>query len=316
MKVLVIGAVGTTSLTIKMLHKHGFEVAGVLGQEPINKNRVTGLSDLASLRIEYQGYKRINDPIHLEWADQKKPELIFAIGFSQILSKNWLQIPIKGCIGFHPTVLPQGRGRAPGAWTILDGKNGAASFFLMGEGVDDGPIFVQEKFELTSKDDAESFAVKLRQAIEAALDLWLPMLKSGEWNPQYQNEEDSSYYGKREPCDSIIDWSNSAFDIDRLIKASTTPHPGAFTFCNKKVVKILKSRIDKSPPYVGVIGRILVKNNNSYLVQCGHKTTLWLDQIEHESSEYNFKVGDKFGTFYQNIQDEMINKFIWAKNEK
>ena len=320
MKVLVIGAVGTTALTIEMLQKHGFDIVGVLGQEPINKNRVSGLSDLATLcnrlNIEYQGYQKINDLKHLDWALQKNPEVIFAVGFSQLLSQQWLEMPIKGCIGFHPTVLPHGRGRAPVAWTILEGNNGAANFFLMGEGADDGPIFVQERFSITTEDDTESFVPKLRQAIIKALDRWLPNLKSGEWNPQYQDESCASYYGKREPCDSIVDWSKSAFDIDRLIKASTRPHPGAFTFFNQKVVTIWKSRLNTTLPYCGVIGRILTKENNSYLVQCGSNTTLWLVEIEYEINEYSFKVGDKFGSLHQNIQDDLINKFVWQKNEK
>jgi len=320
MKVLVIGAVGTTALTIEMLAKHSFDIVGVLGQEPMKKNRVSGLSDLSSLctrlRIEYKGYQKINDSVHLEWASQKKPEVIFAVGFSQLLSQQWLEMPIKGCIGFHPTILPQGRGRAPVAWTILQGKDAAANFFLMGEGADNGPIFIQEKFELASEDDAESFVPKLRKAIIKALDRWLPKLKLGEWEPLYQAESDASYYGKREPCDSIIDWNKSAFDIDRLIKASTRPHPGAFTFFKQKVVTIWKSRMETSISYSGVIGRILLKENNSYLVQCGANTAIWLDEIEYELVEYNFKVGDKFGNLHQNFEEGLINKFVWQKNEK
>lgn len=136
MKVIVIGSVGTTKLTIEMLHKYNFEIVGVLGYEPLNQNRVSGFQDLrnvcANLNLEYRGFQKINDENHLNWARNKKPDLIFAVGFSQLLFSDWLKLPVKGCIGFHPTLLPRGRGRAPVAWTILEGENGAASFFFNG----------------------------------------------------------------------------------------------------------------------------------------------------------------------------------------
>jgi methionyl-tRNA formyltransferase len=319
MKVLVIGAVGTTALTIEMLNKHGFDIVGVLGHEPINKNRVSGLNDLdslcLSLRIEYQGYQNINNTDHIAWAQAKKPDVIFAVGFSQLLNQQWLTMPTKGCIGFHPTVLPQGRGRAPVAWTIIEGKNGAANFFLMGEGADDGPIFIQEIFELTDADDAESFVPKLRKAIVKALDRWLPELKSGEWNPQYQDESKATYYGKREPCDSLINWNKSAIEIDRLIKASAKPHPGAFTFFKDNLITIWKSRINQTDSFIGVVGRILMIKENMLLIQCGEKSSIWLENYD-VSENILLKTGDKFGGLEQNKMDEHLNNLIWKKNEQ
>ena len=65
MKVIVIGAVGTTAITIEKLHEHAFEIVGVLGHEPLNKNRVAGLNNLRqiceNLSLEYLGFQKIND---------------------------------------------------------------------------------------------------------------------------------------------------------------------------------------------------------------------------------------------------------------
>ncbi len=320
MKVLVIGAVGTSALTIEMLHKHSFDIVGVLGQVPNNPNRVSSLYDLESLcntlNLDFQGYKKINKEEHLKWARSKKPDIIFAVGFSQLLNNDWLKLPSMGCIGFHPTILPHGRGRAPVAWTIIEGNNAAANFFLMGEGADDGPIFVQEIFKLSEEDDSESFVSKLRNSIRLALDSWLPRLKKGDWNPSPQDNLKATYYGKREPCDSIIDWNKSAFEIDRLIKASTRPHPGAFTFCNEKIITIWKSKVNRTHSYKGVVGRILLYENESFLIQCGDNTTLWIDELQHQETGDDIKVGDKFGTLAQNQQDKIINNFVWNKNEK
>lgn len=314
MNVLIIGAVGTTAITIEMLHKHNFNIVGVLGHEPVRKKRVTGIFDLKGLcdrfGIDYQGFQKINDFQHIDWAKQKKPEIIFAVGFSQLLKEDWLSMAKYGCVGFHPTFLPIGRGRAPVAWSILEQKKAAANFFLMSEGMDNGPIFVQEVFDISSNDDATSFGQKLREHMVKALDKWLPNLKEGIINPILQDESKATYYGKREPCDSLIDWHESAENIDRLIKASTIPHDGSFTFFKESLVKIWKSKVANINNYKGVIGRILIKDDNRLLVQCGFNTNLWIENFEVEGN-LNLNVGDKLGDLNSNKLDAYINNKIW-----
>lgn len=316
MKVIVIGAVGTTAITIEKLHEHAFEIVGVLGHEPLNKNRVAGLNNLRqiceNLSLEYLGFQKINDFENLKWAKEKQADIIFAVGFSQLLSSEWLNLTIKGCVGFHPTHLPRGRGRAPIAWSILEESKAAANFFLIGQGADDGPVFIQETFDILEDDDAESLIVKLRISIRIALDKWLPKLKNDIWDPVPQDDAKATYYGKREPCDSIINWKDNATRIDKLIKASTKPHDGAFTFFKDNFVIIWKSRVNKTHQIKGVVGRVLLIENNSYLVQCGENSSIWLEKIEIENNLV-LKVGDKLGNIGDNNLDFFVNNKIWKK---
>lgn len=304
MKVLVIGAVNSTFQTISQLIKHQFDIVGVLGYEPTNASNVSGWANLKIIsdenNIPYKGFKKINEDDNIRWAKSKNPDIIFAVGFSQLLSKEWLHMPKLGCIGFHPTKLPQGRGRAPLAWTVLDQNDGSATFFLMGEGADDGPIFVQEVFPVYEHDDASTVADKINKAIEIALDKWLPKLKKGIWDPIPQDETKASWYGKRSKEDGHINWNNSAQSIDRLIKASTHPHPGAYTYLEDNKVIIWESEIEHQIPIRGVIGRILIKDNRGILVQCG-EGLLWLKNIEMNNN-ISLRVGDKFG---YNVEDEI-----------
>lgn len=305
MNIIVIGAVQSTALILEKLIEYGFNVVGVLGHEPITKEKVSGWADLKTQsqnhNLNYLGFRRINEDTCLEWTKSKKPDIIFAVGFSQLLAQVWLDMPKLGCIGFHPTNLPEGRGRAPLAWITLEKKTGSASFFLMGKGADDGPIFVQSLFEVENKDTAWSVREKIKQHIYLALDKWLPELKQGIWNPIPQNEALATYYGKRNPEDAIIDWTKKAEDIDRLIKASTTPHPGAYTYFNDSKVSIMESKVAHDLKIKGVIGRILlIKKNNKYLVQCGDGI-LWIFNLIFEE-ENKLKVGDKLG---YNLEDEI-----------
>jgi methionyl-tRNA formyltransferase len=302
-KVLVIGAVNSTKWILDKLFSHNFNVVGVLGLDEKKSSNISGWSDLnffsESLRVPFKPYVNINDIENLIWAKSKKPDIIFAVGFSQLLKSEWFNVSTYGCIGFHPTKLPKGRGRAPLAWLVHELEDGAATFFLMGEGADDGPIFIQEPFHVSIYDDAHSVEKKIEISINSALDSWLPELKKGVWNPLPQNDYEASYFGKREPEDGLISWKDSAYQIDRLIKASTHPHPGAYTYFKLKKVKIWASEIDENLKIKGIVGRILkIDSIKGYLIQTG-KGLLWLKLIE---SENTISVGNKLGI---NLEEEV-----------
>jgi methionyl-tRNA formyltransferase len=295
MKVGLIGSVKSSETVLLQLIKYQFNVVGVLGFNPENKENVSGWTDLSKTaqkeRIPYSDYQKINDRKHLDWMSEKQPDVIFAVGFSQLISKDWLDLPRLGCIGFHPTCLPKGRGRAPLAWLVLEEKMGAASFFLMGEGADDGSIFVQEPFVIEQEDDASSVGFKIGKAMEVALGKWLPRLKADEWNPIPQEEMLASWYGKRTPFDGVINWNQSAYSIDRLIKSATKPHPGAFTFWKDKKMIIWQSKIEENISIKGVVGRVLISRDQCYLIQCG-EGLLWISNVEDDILP---NVGDKLG---------------------
>jgi methionyl-tRNA formyltransferase len=295
MKIGVIGSVSSTEITFRTLVDNGFEVVGVLGYRPLDISNVSGWVDLkhlsADLGILYRDFQNINDQSHIDWMRELQPDVIFAVGFSQLLSDEWLTVSSLGCIGFHPTFLPRGRGRAPLAWIVLEERIGAATFFLMGQGADDGPIFIQEPFMLEDNDDASSVGNKITLCIEKALKKWLPDLKQGKWEPIPQEERLATWYGKRSPSDGLINWNQSAENINRLIKASTSPHPGAYTFHKDQKIIIWNSQIEYHIPIKGVIGRVLLSKNSQYLVQCMN-SLIWIKNI---SGVDKLRVGDKLG---------------------
>ncbi len=309
-KVGVIGAVNSTAVTIKSLSEHGFDIVGVLGHEPIKRSMVSGWYDLRKLSVKlsipFLGFQKINEKENKSWMKEKRPEVIFAVGFSQILDDAWLKISTLGCIGFHPTRLPKGRGRAPLAWLVLEERKGAATFFLMGKGADDGPIFIQEPFDLEAEDDAKTVQEKIHKSMKIALKKWLPSLMKGIWNPIGQSELDAAYYSYRGPTDSCIDWNQSSNVIDRLIKATTKPYPGAYTFFQGKKLYVWKSKCENTYQIKGVVGRVLLSDEEKgLLVQCGNGL-LWIIEYSSEDS-LRPKVSNKLGF---NTQEEIYK--IWS----
>ena len=94
----------------------------------------------------------------------------------------------------------------------------------------------------------------------------------------------------------------SATRIDRLIKATTHPHPGAYTFINREKLYIYKSSIENSLPINGSVGRILLVEEEKLLIQCG-AGLLWIYDVEPKK---HLRVGQKLG---MNLEEEIIE--IW-----
>jgi methionyl-tRNA formyltransferase len=206
--------------------------------------------------------------------------VFFIVGLSQMVKKDLLSIPRMGCVGFHPTRLPEARGRAPVAWMTLEGRSGAATFFMLNEAADAGPILVQEPFPVTEADYSADVTRKLEAAMDAALDRWLPRLKRGEWQPVPQDDNQATFYGKRAPEDGIIHWDRPAKEIHALIRAASDPYPGAFTFAGGRKLVVWRAEGEKDLPYRGVTGRIVHRDAaKGWLVQTGDGL-LWLTKVE------------------------------------
>lgn len=271
MKVAVIGGVKSTRVLVEKLYLHGYRDVCVWGYSPSDSSLVSGWCDLTDLSrqfgFSYKPFVKIADCTDALIA--YKPDYIFAVGLSQIIPEPILALPSRGCIGFHPTALPKGRGRAAIAWLVLEQVSGAASFFLLREGVDDGPLVGQVPFVVTASDDAASVEDKLLEAEAKALDEFLPALLAENYSVVEQDQLSATWYGRRTPDDGLIDWSKSSFDLDRLIRASSKPHPGAYTFHDQTRLTIWSAVIDDRPER-GVSGRILqCYDDGSFIVQTG-----------------------------------------------
>ncbi|NQY06399.1 MAG: formyl transferase [Flavobacteriaceae bacterium] len=311
MRIVIAGAVSSTLATLNQMIKHGMDVVGVLGYEPESIKNVSGYALLKPIaednNLPYKAFYKINDQAIIDQIQEWKPDLLFVVGLSQLVSDQIIQIPTNGVVGFHPTVLPKGRGRAPITWTVLNEKQGGANFFFIGDGVDNGPILEQELFDVSEDDYAEDIELKILEAIANALDRLLPRIKQGDITAIPQDDKKASYYGRRAPNDGLINWQTDANTIYSLIRASSKPHPGAITFKEDLKVIVWRAKLaDKELNYTGVVGRILDANEEDHvLVQTGNGL-LWITEYEAYDLEGNklqqaLKVGQKLG-YYTDIE--------------
>lgn len=317
-RVILIGSVNSSRKTLEKLIEHQIQVVAVLGLHPEASQHVSGYCDLRELSesngIPFQYFTKVNDAEIVDFVQSQNPDLVFVVGLSQMIREELLSIPKYGLVGYHPTRLPEGRGRGAIAWIILGKVQGAASFFKMDEGMDSGSIWSQVNYEVEEKDDATTVVQQILKAIEKALDAVLPDLKKGIFITTSQDESKATYLGKRNPEDGVIDWNQSAASIHQLIRATTMPLPGAYTYLGTKKVIIWKSSVSTVTNHLGVIGRIVIADEGSGVhIQTG-EGLLKIEQIEGIDIEA-LKVGNTLGFNFERAYFKLLERIETIENQ-
>jgi len=173
-----------------------------------------------------------------------KPDIIVMCGWRQIVNPEILNIPPKGFIAIHPTLLPLGRGPAPLINTILEGhKESGASMFYADNSLDGGDIIGQKKFIIGKNDYAADLYRKMTKAEKALIKIYLPLVAEGKASRVPQDEKKATYFQKRTMKDNEIDLSSPPEKIFRKIRAFSKPYNGAYIKLGEKKLIIWKAEL-------------------------------------------------------------------------
>ncbi len=300
-RIVLAGAVNSSRLTFEALLRHKAPLVGVLGLAPEQGRRASGYVDLVELAgsegVPALRFENINDQAVVERVAGWDPDLLMVVGLSQMVRQPLLDLPRRACVGYHPTALPRGRGRAPIAWLTLDGTDGAATFFVMTLEADAGGVLVQEPFAVPRGAYAEDVVAVQSEAIERALDRWLPRLLEGWWDPAPQDETRATWNGRRGPADGWIDWSRSAEEIQSIVRTASKPHPGAYTFFGGEKLVVWRASLETDWPIRGAVGRVLVDDADGRLLVQAGKGLIWLEET---SGPARPGVGSRLGFVVEN----------------
>jgi len=310
-RIILIGSVNSSRKTLEKLIAYGLNVVAVLGLDPEFSKSVSGFVDLKTLteahNIPFQYFSKVNDPAVSDFVSEKKPDLLFVVGLSQMIKEPLLSIATAGNIGFHPTRLPEGRGRGAVAWIILGKVKGAATFFKMDEGMDSGPIWAQQDYAVGDNDNASTVVNQILQAIDTALDRVLPKLKQGEFITTAQDESKATYLGKRNPEDGYINWNLPSHEIHKLIRAVTKPLPGAYTYFGNQKITVWNATLSTIQNHLGVPGRIIISDvDNGIHVQTGDGL-LKLETIDGIDTE-KLKIGATLGFNFEKEYFKLLDR--------
>lgn len=177
----------------------------------------------------------------IEW----NPELIIVSGWYHMIGKKILDIPSKGVIGLHSSMLPRYRGGAPLVWQMINGeKTAGISLFYMDVGVDSGDIVAQTPIPIEEYDTIGTLYAKVnREGIKLLKDN-LPLIAEGKsLRVKQVGLSDNEIYPQRSPQDGIINWTNTGRQIYNFVRAQTKPYPGAYTYYSEYKIVIWKCMI-------------------------------------------------------------------------
>lgn len=234
---------------------------------------------------------------------QIKPDIAFAIGWRYLVTPAAYNIPPKGTLIIHDSLLPKYRGFAPMNWAIINGeKETGVTLFHIAEGVDCGPIVDQLATDITLTDTAKTVDEKVIKLYEEIIIKNLPALAEGKVKATPQDETKATYTCKRTPEDGEINWQKTALEIHNHIRGLTHPFPGAYTSLRGKRILIWAAELPAHQDiYVGnVPGRIIGKRDGKIEVLTGDgvlrlSRLQFSDEEEKDAADIPISVKDTFG---------------------
>ncbi|EHZ6870633.1 bifunctional UDP-4-amino-4-deoxy-L-arabinose formyltransferase/UDP-glucuronic acid oxidase ArnA [Providencia rettgeri] len=237
-----IGCVG-----LKALEKAGFDIQAVFTHtdDPNENHFYSSVARLsADMELPVFAPENVNHPLWIERIREMKPDVIFSFYYRDMLSEELLAIAPKGAFNLHGSLLPKYRGRAPINWALLKGESETGvTLHKMVAKADAGDIIAQEKVVITDTDTSLTLHAKVREAAEVLLEKTLPLIETGSYKAVAQDESQATYFGRRTAEDGLINWNDSAKDVNCLIRAVTEPYPGAFTYLGARKMVIWRARV-------------------------------------------------------------------------
>jgi len=221
--------------SLRALVEGGYNIVGVYTRpdRPTGRGRVLTPSAVKTAALQYglplfqpPGLRR---PEAAEELAALKPDVIVVCAFGVILRQPVLDIPPKGVLNVHPSLLPRQRGASPIAAAILAGdEQTGVTIMLMDPGMDTGPILSQRTVPITPWDTSGSLGERLAVVGAELLLEVLPRWLADEIEPQPQDDSLATHASLLSKEDGAIDWTLPATDIWRRVRAFN-PWPGAST---------------------------------------------------------------------------------------
>lgn len=288
MKIIYMGTPDFAVLPLEALYNDGHEIVLAVTQPDKPKGRGHKLQ--ASPVKEYALSKNI--PVYqpesaktdeaYEYLSSFGADIFIVAAYGQILPQRVLDIPKRGCINIHASLLPKYRGAAPIQWSIINGETvTGVTTMQMNAGLDTGDMLVKEEVKITPTDTGETLHDKLALAGVTAIRKTISLVESGTLAPEKQDDEKSCYAPMINKMTGYIDFSKSATDINNLVRALNS-YPYASTTYNGTRFKVIASKVVDDVD--GQIGEIKAVTKDGILVKCG-KDAILITDVQFEGKK-------------------------------
>jgi methionyl-tRNA formyltransferase len=254
----------------------------------------------AALRLGLPVYQpeRIRQPEVVDQLKQMNPEAMVVVGYGQIIPQAIIDIPPRGIINVHASLLPKYRGAAPIQWAIANGETGTGvTTMRIDAGLDTGDMLLKWETAISPDEDALELGVRLA---EAGAQLLVETLRDNP-APSKQDPADATYAPILKKEDGEIDWNWPATKIFNRLRGFL-PWPGAYSFFRGQMFHIWKARV-ASDAMQGTPG-LMSAMERKLLIACGERSELELIEVQVEGRKR--MSGTAFMNGHHLKDDEML----------
>ncbi|MDP2783135.1 MAG: methionyl-tRNA formyltransferase [Sulfurimicrobium sp.] len=198
-------------------------------------------------------------------------EIMIVAAYGLILPRVVLDIPPRGCLNIHASLLPRWRGAAPIQRAILAGDaETGITIMQMDEGLDTGPMLLKFPLPITAGDSAQVLHDKLAALGAEAIVAALAQLQRGALSGQPQDDGFATYAAKLSKSEARLDWRLPASELERAVRAYN-PFPVAQVAFRGVIWRIWQAELSSES---GTPGEILRADKDGVLVACGEGALL------------------------------------------
>lgn len=242
--------------SLNALVEAGFEVVGVVtaADKPAGRGQKLQESAVKQYAVS-KGIKvlqplKLKDPEFIEELKSLGADLQVVVAFRMLPEVVW-NMPEKGTINLHGSLLPQYRGAAPINHAIINGEkeSGVTTFFLKHE-IDTGDIIFSDKVAIAEDETAGELHDKLMEVGARLLVKTATAIADGNYQEQPQPQSEVLKHAPKIFKDNcLIDWNQPAQTVYNMIRG-LSPYPTAFTKLNEKVLKVFKAEMEDTEPAI------------------------------------------------------------------
>lgn len=210
-----------------------------------------------------------------------KPDLAVVVAFGQIFPPELLALPARGCVNLHASLLPKYRGASPVQGALLEGeKKTGVTTMQMDEGLDTGPILLQEETLIRSYETADRLAERLSKLGADLMVETVARMGAGKLAPRRQRDESASYSPRISKRDGQVNWALKADELYNRLRAFT-PWPGMTAHFRGHPLKLVwgvPMTWEEAP--FGVTGTYLGLRQGRLAVLCGGGTIFGVEEVQ------------------------------------
>ncbi|HEX6864793.1 MAG TPA: methionyl-tRNA formyltransferase, partial [Thermoanaerobaculia bacterium] len=223
--------------------------------------------------------RKVRDPEFLAEMRELRPDVAIVVAFGQIFPRDLLEIPPHGCINLHGSLLPKYRGASPIQAAVAAGETRTGvTAMLMEEGLDSGPILLEEETEIGPEETAGELSRRLSEMGGRLVVRTLEALERGAVTPRPQPAEGITYAPRLTRESGRADWNLTARELSDRLRAFT-PWPGMAASLKGQPVKIVRAR-PLPGREGGEPGTLLGLRDGLLAVACGTGTALGVSELQ------------------------------------